>query len=159
METKRLATGDVAPPFTVQTLAGSTSLEQLLKEAVKGVIVYFYPKAGTPGCTTEACDFRDNLNSLKGAGYTVIGISPDPLDALERFKNKQDLNFRLGSDPDHQVMTEYGVWGKKTLYGRTFLGVIRSTFVVNKDGKIDLALYNVRAKGHVARLRRDLGLD
>ncbi len=155
----RLTVGEMAPEFKIPTLQGEVSLSELRADAKKGVIVYFYPKAGTPGCTKEACDFRDNLNSLKGAGYTVIGISPDSIASLERFTTKQDLNFLLGSDPDHQVMTQWGVWGEKKNYGRTFLGVIRSTFVVDPDGKIALAQYNVRATGHVARLRRDLGLD
>ncbi len=155
----RLEPGQQAPAFTVDTLDGEVSLSELLEECQKGVIVYFYPKAGTPGCTKEACDFRDSLNSLKSAGYLVIGISPDKLPALEKFADKQDLNFPLGSDPDHKVMTEYGTWGEKKNYGRTFLGVIRSTFVVDKDGKIQLANYNVKATGHVARLRKQLGLD
>lgn len=155
----RLAVGQKAPEFDVPTLQGNVSLSELLGGSKKGVIVYFYPKAGTPGCTKEACDFRDNLNSLKGAGYTVIGISPDSIASLERFAAKQDLNFLLGSDPEHQVMTQWGVWGEKKNYGRTFLGVMRSTFVVGPDGEIVLAQYNVRATGHVARLRRELGLD
>lgn len=158
-ENTKLSAGDTAPSFTIATLSGEITLKALLKEAAKGVIVYFYPKAGTPGCTKEACDFRDNLNSLKSAGYTVIGISPDSLKSLQKFTDKQDLNFLLGSDPDHQVMEEWGTWGTKKNYGRTFLGVIRSTFVVGKDGKIDLAQYNVKATGHVARLRRELGID
>lgn len=159
MTTTRLSVGEKAPTFTVETLDGKKSLDVMLQNADKGVIVYFYPRAGTPGCTTEACDFRDNLNSLKGAGYSVIGISPDSMSSLAKFKEKQDLNFTLGSDPDHIVMDQYGVWGEKKNYGRTFVGVIRSTFVVDKDRTIKLSAYNVRAKGHVARLRRDLGLD
>ncbi len=155
----KLQVGDVAPAFSVETPDGVVTLEELVKKSDKGVIVYFYPKAGTPGCTKEACDFRDNLNSLKGAGYSVIGISPDPVAALERFKTKQDLNFPLGSDVDHEVMTEWGVWGSKKNYGRIFTGVIRSTFLVNKEGDIALANYNVKATGHVARLRKELGLD
>lgn len=157
-QSNKLTVGQVAPEFTVETLDGSVSLAELVKEASKGVIVYFYPKAGTPGCTKEACDFRDNLNTLKSAGYQVIGISPDSIASLERFKAKQDLNFTLGSDPDHAIMTAWGTWGEKKNYGRTYLGVIRSTFVVDKEGKISLANYNVRATGHVARLRAALGL-
>ena len=157
-QSNKLTVGQVAPEFTVETLDGSVSLAELAKEASKGVIVYFYPKAGTPGCTKEACDFRDNLNTLKSAGYQVIGISPDSIASLERFKAKQDLNFTLGSDPDHAIMTAWGTWGEKKNYGRTYLGVIRSTFVVDKEGKISLANYNVRATGHVARLRAALGL-
>lgn len=157
-QSNKLIVGQVAPEFTVETLDGSVSLAELVKEASKGVIVYFYPKAGTPGCTKEACDFRDNLNTLKSAGYQVIGISPDSIASLERFKAKQDLNFTLGSDPDHAIMTPWGTWGEKKNYGRTYLGVIRSTFVVDKEGKISLANYNVRATGHVGRLRAELGL-
>lgn len=155
----RLQVGDTAPTFTIETTRGELSLSDLIKTADKGVIVYFYPKAGTPGCTREACDFRDNLNSLKGAGYSVIGISADSLTALDRFQDRQQLDFPLGSDPDHQVMTQWGTWGEKKNYGRTYLGIIRSTFVVNEDGKIVLAQYNVKATGHVARLRAALGLD
>ncbi len=132
------------------------SLAELISQADKGVIVYFYPKAGTPGCTREACDFRDNLGALKDEGYSVIGISPDSIASLEKFKQKQDLNFLLGSDPDHQVMTAWGTWGTKKNYGRTYQGVIRSTFMVDKQGKIALAMYNVRATGHVARLQAAL---
>ncbi len=155
----KLATGQVAPEFSIETLQGTKSLSELCSEADRGVIVYFYPKAGTPGCTKEACDFRDSSNSLKSAGYVVIGISPDSIASLEKFTNKQDLNFLLGSDPDHKVMEQWAVWGEKKNYGRTFMGVIRSTFVVSPKGNIDLALYNVKATGHVARLRRDLGID
>ncbi|WP_350258850.1 thioredoxin-dependent thiol peroxidase [Scrofimicrobium sp. R131] len=155
----KLTVGEPAPDFTLDTLSGPKSLQELREGADRGVIVYFYPKAGTPGCTTEACDFRDNLNSLKGAGYTVIGISPDPISALEKFTDKQNLNFLLASDPDHEVMTEWGVWGEKKNYGRTFLGVNRSTFVVDPDGTLTLAQYGVKATGHVARLRRELGID
>lgn len=155
----RLEVGQIAPQFTIETTQGVVSLDQLVQQAQNGVIVYFYPKAGTPGCSKQACDFRDNLNSLGGAGFTVIGISPDQIPALEKFAAKQSLNFFLGSDPDCAVMTDWGVWGEKKNYGRTFLGVIRSTFLVGQDGKIVLAQYNVKATGHVARLRRDLGLD
>lgn len=155
----KLTVGEPAPDFTLDTLSGPKSLQELREGADRGVIVYFYPKAGTPGCTTEACDFRDNLNSLKGAGYTVIGISPDPISALEKFTDKQNLNFLLASDPDHEVMTEWGVWGEKKNYGRTFLGVNRSTFVLDPDGTLKLAQYGVKATGHVARLRRELGID
>ncbi|TWS21775.1 peroxiredoxin, partial [Tsukamurella conjunctivitidis] len=134
-------------------------LSHLLADADKGVIVYFYPKASTPGCTTEACDFRDNLNTLRGAGYTVVGVSPDHLPALEHFTEKQGLNFPLASDPAHEVLERWGAWGEKKNYGRTYEGVIRSTVVLDPDGTVALAQYNVKATGHVARLRRDLGLD
>ena len=155
----KLQAGERAPEFTIQTLDGDVSLHELLEQSAKGVIVYFYPKAGTPGCTKEACDFRDSLGSLQSAGYTVIGISPDSLEALKKFGDKQSLSFLLGSDPDHKVMAEYGAWGQKMNYGKWLTRTIRSTFVVRKDGTLELALYNVKATGHVARLRRDLGLD
>ena len=154
-----LTVGQVAPDFTLETTQGPVTLSHLVAESQRGVIVYFYPKAGTPGCTKEACDFRDNLNSLKGAGYTVIGISGDKMASLEKFQAKQQLNFLLGSDPDHAIMTEWGVWGTKKNYGKTFLGIIRSTFVVGKDGRLEVVQYNVKATGHVARLRKTLGLD
>ncbi|WRS30141.1 peroxiredoxin [Actinomycetaceae bacterium MB13-C1-2] len=155
----KLGVGDTAPGFTILTTDGELSLDQMLASSDRGVIVYFYPKANTPGCTKEACDFRDNLNSLKGAGYSVIGISADSMSSLEKFKSNQELNFPLGSDPDHSVMLEYGTWGEKKNYGKVFTGIIRSTIVVGKDGKVELANYNVKATGHVARLRKELGVD
>lgn len=156
----QLTVGDQAPDFTLDGVPGGPySLSQLVKSAKKGVVVYFYPRANTPGCTTEACDFRDSLASLKGAGYEVVGISPDALTKLQGFADKYDLEFPLASDPDHQVMEAYGAWGEKENYGRVVTGVIRSTVVVDNEGAVALALYNVRAKGHVARLRRELGLD
>ena len=158
MTEEKLKAGELAPTFTIETLSGEVSSTALLEDAQKGLVVYFYPKAGTPGCTTEACDFRDNLNSLKSAGYTVIGISTDSLAALKRFQDKQHLNFLLGSDPDHLVADQFHAWGKKIAFGKINIGMIRSTFVINKDGRLALAQYNVRAKGHVARLRDQLGL-
>lgn len=151
--------GDTAPGFTIPTTDGELSLDQLITSSDKGVIVYFYPKANTPGCTKEACDFRDNLNSLKGAGYSVIGISADSMSSLEKFKSKQELNFPLGSDPEHAVMLEYGTWGEKKNYGKVFTGIIRSTFVIGRGGRVEVANYNVKATGHVARLRKELGID
>jgi len=123
------------------------------------VVVYFYPKASTPGCTTEACDFRDNLASLASHGYTVVGISPDKPAALEKFTSEQELNFPLLSDPDHEIAEAYGAWGEKKNYGKVSVGLIRSTIVIDEDGTVVAAQYNVRAKGHVAKLRRDLGID
>ncbi|MFZ1381249.1 MAG: peroxiredoxin [Scrofimicrobium sp.] len=155
----KLEVGETAPEFVIETTDGELSLEELLASSGRGVIVYFYPKANTPGCTKEACDFRDNLNSLKGAGYSVIGISADPMSSLGKFKSTQELNFPLGTDPDHRVMLEYGTWGEKKNYGKVFLGIIRSTFVVGKDRKLELVNYNVKATGHVARLRKELGID
>ena len=120
------------------------------------MIVYFYPAAMTPGCTKEACDFRDSLASLNSAGITVLGISPDQPAKLAKFRDKEGLTFPLLSDVDREVLTAYGAYGEKQMYGKTVTGVIRSTFVVGPDGNIEQALYNVRAKGHVAKLRKDL---
>lgn len=155
----RLEVGQIAPEFTVETIQGNVTLRQLLDQAERGVIVYFYPKAGTPGCTKEACDFQESLASLTSAGYTVLGISPDKISSLEKFADKQELKFFLGSDPGHQIMISWGTWGEKKNYGKIFEGVIRSTFVVGGDGKLILAQYNVKATGHVARLRKELGID
>ena len=155
----RLEAGDQAPDFTLPTTEGDVSLHDLVEQSDKGVVVYFYPRASTPGCTTEACDFRDNLNSLRGAGYTVVGVSPDKIPALEKFRDKQMFNFPLASDVDRDVMTAWGAYGPKMNYGKAIKGVIRSTVVVGKDGRVVLPLYNVKAKGHVARLRKELGID
>lgn len=156
----RLVGGDQAPNATIMTVPdGQVNVLELAAATTRGLVVYFYPRANTPGCTTQACDFRDSLASLKGAGYDVLGVSPDSIERLQGFADKQGLEFRLGSDPDHDMMEAWGAWGEKMLYGRTSLGVVRSTVVVNPDGTVALALYNVRAKGHVARLRRELGID
>ena len=155
----QLEIGAKAPEFTAESTQGLISLPELLAGSEKGVIVYFYPKASTPGCTTQACDFRDNLNTMKAAGYTVVGVSADPIPALEKFTQKQGLNFPLISDPEHAILEPWGAWGEKKNYGRIFTGIIRSTIVVGKDGTVALAQYNVKTTGHVARLCRDLGLD
>jgi thioredoxin-dependent peroxiredoxin len=155
--TERLAVGDTAPEFSLPTSDGSSF--DLSAHRGKHVIVYFYPAAMTPGCTTEACDFRDNIASLQGAGYEVVGVSPDKPQKLAEFAERDGLTFPLASDPDHTVLSEYGAWGEKQNYGKTVTGVIRSTVVVDPDGKVQHAAYNVQAKGHVAKLRRDLGLD
>jgi thioredoxin-dependent peroxiredoxin len=153
----RLEVGDTAPAFTLDDQDGSpVSLSDF---AGKKTIVYFYPAASTPGCTTEACDFRDNINSLKSAGYQVLGVSKDNLADLKTFQAEQGLNFPLLSDPDLTVHNEYGSYGEKSLYGKTVVGTIRSTFVVDENGKVQLPLYNVKATGHVASLRKKLGLD
>jgi len=133
----------------------------MTSESLRGsrVVLYVYPAASTPGCTTEACDFRDNLASLQAAGYSVVGLSPDPPDKLAAFRDEEGLTFPLLSDPDKNVLRAYGAYGEKTLYGRTTEGVLRSTFVIDPDGRVEKAMYNVKATGHVARLRRDLGLD
>lgn len=154
-----LAVGDVAPDFTLPTAGdGEVSLAGLLADAEAGVIIYFYPAAGTPGCTTQACDFKDSNASLERAGYAVVGISPDTVAKLDAFVEREGLPFVLASDPDKDVLEAYGAWGEKKLYGKTVVGVIRSTFVVDPQGRIALAQYNVRATGHVAKLKRDLAL-
>jgi len=153
----RLSPGDPAPDFTLPADDGDeVSLADLRG---KKVIVYFYPAAMTPGCTTQACDFTDSLESLRGAGYEVLGISPDAPAKLARFREKDGLTIRLLSDADKSVMTAYGAFGEKKLYGKVVNGVIRSTFVVDEEGRIELAQYNVKATGHVAKLRRDLALS
>jgi peroxiredoxin Q/BCP len=155
----RLAPGDTAPDFTLLSDEGiEVSLAGLLGEGRK-VIVYFYPAAMTPGCTKQACDFTDSLDSLKGAGYEVLGISPDQPEKLAKFRERDHLSLTLLSDPAKETLGAYGAFGEKKLYGKTVQGVIRSTFVVDEQGKVDLAQYNVKATGHVAKLRRDLGLD
>lgn len=154
-----LETGCKAPDFTAETTQGTLSLSDLLASSKRGVIIYFYPKASTPGCTKQACDFRDSLASLTGSGYSVIGVSADSMAALERFAEKQSLTFPLASDPDHEILGAYGAWGEKKNYGRTYVGIIRSTVVVDPDGTVALAQYNVKATGHVGRLRKILGVD
>jgi thioredoxin-dependent peroxiredoxin len=158
--TETLAAGVTAPDFDLPAAGGGrVSLAELRARADRGVVVYFYPAASTPGCTTQACDFRDSLASLRGAGYEVVGVSPDPVPALDRFVEEQGLTFPLASDEDRGVLQAYGAWGEKTRYGRTTTGVLRSTVVVDPEGTVVLAQRNVTAKGHVARLRRELGVD
>lgn len=153
----RLEVGQTAPAFTLDDQDGTpVSLSDFAGDKV---IVYFYPAASTPGCTTEACDFRDNINSLKSAGYTVLGVSKDAAPALKKFQSEQGLNFPLLSDPDLAVHNAYGAYGEKSLYGKTVTGTIRSTFAVDETGAITLPLYNVKATGHVASLRKKLGID
>ena len=154
---ERLVPGDQAPAFT---LPDSTGRNVTLDPADgRSTIVYFYPAASTPGCTKQACDFRDSLSSLQAAGYDVLGISPDPVAKLAKFADTEALTFPLLSDADHAVAEAYGAWGEKKNYGKTYQGLIRSTIVVGPDGKVTVAQYNVRATGHVAKLRRDLGLE
>ena len=155
MTDKRLAPGDPAPEFTLPDADGQPV--SLSSYRGQRVIVYFYPAAMTPGCTTEACDFRDSLADLNDAGLAVLGISPDPPAKLAKFRDRDSLTFPLLSDPDHAVLEAYGAYGEKKLYGKTTVGVIRSTFVVGADGKIEQAMYGVKATGHVARLRAEIG--
>ncbi|WP_037358536.1 thioredoxin-dependent thiol peroxidase [Amycolatopsis orientalis] len=156
MTDQRLAVGDEAPEFTLPDSTGkNVSLSDFRGQAV---VVYFYPAAGTPGCTKQACDFRDNLAELNDAGYQVLGISPDKPEKLAKFVEAEKLTFPLLSDVDKTVLTEWGAFGEKKNYGRIVQGVIRSTFVVDAEGKIAKAAYNVRATGHVAKLIRDLGI-
>ncbi|MGW6423951.1 thioredoxin-dependent thiol peroxidase [Nocardia sp. NPDC055053] len=152
----RLSPGDTAPDFTLPDADGKDV--SLSDYRGRKVIVYFYPAASTPGCTKQACDFRDNLAELGGAGLDVIGISPDKPAKLAKFRDAEGLNFPLLSDPERQVLEEWGAFGEKMMYGKTVTGVIRSTFLVDEQGKIELAQYNVRATGHVAKLRRDLSV-
>ena len=156
MTQNRLAQGDTAPDFTAATDSGSFALSD---RRGKHVILYFYPAAMTPGCTTQACDFRDSLDALNAAGYDVVGISKDSPQKLAEFREKEGLTFTLVSDEDRSVQNLYGAWGLKKLYGKEVEGSIRSTVVVGPDGTVELAQYNVKATGHVAKLRRDLGLD
>ncbi|HEY8729137.1 MAG TPA: thioredoxin-dependent thiol peroxidase [Acidothermaceae bacterium] len=155
-DSTRLATGDDAPVFTLPDADGSPVSLQDFRG--RRVVVYFYPEAMTSGCTTQACDFRDNLSSLNSAGVSVIGISPDPVAKLAQFREREHLTFPLLSDVDRATLLAYGAYGEKKLYGRTVVGVIRSTFVVGPDGKVEVAQYNVKATGHVAKLRKDLHL-
>ncbi len=152
----RLQPGDRAPDFTLPDADGRpVSLADL---RWRKVVVYFYPAASTPGCTAQACDFRDELTEFEGAGFAVVGVSPDPPAKLARFRDAERLTFPLLSDPDSQVLTAYGAYGEKSLYGKTVTGVIRSTVVVDEDGTVLQASYGVRAKGHVAGLKKQLGL-
>ncbi len=153
----QLQVGQTAPDFTLPAADGTTlSLSDLRGQHV---VVYFYPAAMTPGCTKQACDFRDNLAELNGAGLDVVGVSPDEPAKLAKFRDAEGLTFPLLSDPDKAVLTAWGAYGEKQLYGKTVTGVIRSTFVIDADGTVEKALYNVKATGHVAKLRRDLGID
>jgi peroxiredoxin Q/BCP len=156
MTTTRLQPGEPAPTFELPDADGK--LVSLADFRGRRVIIYFYPAAMTPGCTTQAGDFRDNLSDLDGQGVAVIGISPDPIARLAQFRDEQTLNFPLLSDADKSVMDAYGVYGEKQLYGRTVIGVIRSTFVVDTQGQIEKAMYNVKATGHVKKLRGELAI-
>src|SRR5690625_3242647 len=155
-QTTRLEPGDNAPASSLPDAAGNTV--SLADYRGRRVAVYFYPAASTPGCTKQACDFRDNLRDLNEAGLDVVGISPDKPAKLTKFRDAEGLTFPLLSDPERTVLSAWGADGEKKMYGKTVQGVIRSTFVVDEDGKIAVAQYNVRATGHVAKLRRDLSV-
>ncbi|MDP9318945.1 MAG: thioredoxin-dependent thiol peroxidase [Actinomycetota bacterium] len=152
----RLEPGDTPPDFTLLDDSGNTvSLHDFLG---RKVVLYVYPAAMTPGCTTQAYDFRDSLDSLAAAGYAVLGLSPDKPEKLAKFRERDGLTFPLLSDPEKSVLEAYGAYGEKKLYGKTVVGVIRSTFVIGEDGTVERAMYNVKATGHVAKLCRDLGV-
>ncbi|MFI9831993.1 thioredoxin-dependent thiol peroxidase [Streptomyces sp. NPDC051913] len=153
---ERLQPGDVAPAFTLPDADGTDV--SLADHKGRKVIVYFYPAALTPGCTKQACDFTDNLELLAGAGYDVIGISPDAPEKLAKFRDKENLRITLLADPEKTVTEAYAAYGEKKNYGKTYMGVIRSTIVVDEEGKVERALYNVRATGHVAKIIKDLGI-
>ncbi|WP_285725195.1 thioredoxin-dependent thiol peroxidase [Psychromicrobium xiongbiense] len=157
MTQHRLSPGDQAPEFSLLDARGTTV--SLREFRGRKVILYFYPAASTPACTTQACNFRDNLGVFSAAGYAVIGLSPDSAEDVARFAREEDLTFPLLADPGHLTALAYGTWGEKKNYGRIYQGLIRSTFVLDEQGVIVLAQYNVRATGHVAKLRRDLKLD
>lgn len=155
-EISKLETGQTAPEFKLTNDQGkAVSLSEFKGQKV---ILFFFPAALTPGCTKEACDFNDSLNSFKSAGYTVIGISPDSVDKLAKFRAKESLNYELLSDEDKEVHKLYGAFGEKSLYGRLYKGVLRSTFALDEAGVISLAGYNVKATGHVAKIKKELGL-
>jgi thioredoxin-dependent peroxiredoxin len=158
MTDDRLAPGDLAPDFTLPDADGNLVSLSALRSSGQQVIIYFYPAAMTPGCTKQACDFRDSRSDLSGAGFTVVGISPDAPAKLAKFRDKEGLTFPLLSDQSREVLRAYGAFGQKMMYGKTTVGVIRSTFVVGADGKIEQAYYGVKATGHVARLRKDLSI-
>ena len=154
--TPRLEVGAKAPAFSLSDADGNTV--KLSDFKGRKVIVYFYPAASTPGCTKQACDFRDSLSELNEAGLDVIGISPDKPEKLAKFRDNEGLTFPLLSDPNREVLTAWGAFGEKSMYGKTVQGVIRSTFVVDEKGNIEVAQYNVKATGHVAKLRRDISV-
>ena len=152
----RLEAGELAPDFTLSDQNG----RRVTLSALRGrkVVLYFYGEAGTPACTAQACDFEESLGTLESAGYSVVGVSRDQLPAIQKMATDKGLTFPLLSDPDRQVHAPYGTFGEKKLYGKVVHGVIRATFVLDEQGRITLPLYNIKATGHVAMLRRKLGL-
>jgi peroxiredoxin Q/BCP len=156
--TPRLAPGDPAPAFALPDADGNLVSLDSLRSGGRRVVVYFYPAASTPGCTKQACGFRDSLDSWSGAGYAVVGISPDKPEKLARFREVEGLTFPLLSDPSRSVLEAYGAYGEKQMYGKTVTGVIRSTFVISPGGVVEKAMYGVKATGHVEKLRKELGV-
>jgi len=150
----RLEPGDQIPPFSVRDHAGDPVTDGDLRG--QATIIYFYPAAFTPGCTTEACDFRDQSSGLSGAGYRIVGVSPDTVEEIAKFRDEYSLGFDLLADPDHEMAEAFGAWGIKTNYGREYEGLIRSTFVVDEDGTLRSAHYNVKATGHAERIARSV---
>ena len=155
--TTRLSPGDLAPDFTLNDPDGTPVSLQDFRG--RKVVLYAYPAASTPGCTTQACDFRDNIASLQGAGFQVLGLSPDSEADQRAFRDEYHVPYPLLCDPSRETLVAYGAYGEKQSYGKTVVGVIRSTFVIDEQGLIEQAQYSVKATGHVAKLRRDLGLD
>ena len=153
-ENPKLKVGDTAPAFKAESDDSGTVNSKDLKG--KKWILYFYPKDMTPGCTTQACDFNDSMESFSARGYEVFGVSPDSVESHEKFREKHELSFTLLADPDHELAEAYGVWREKTNYGKTYTGIVRSTFFVGEDGKIETIYDNVRAKGHVAKIIREM---
>lgn len=152
----KLSPGDTAPDFTLTDSFGTA--HTLREYRGRRLILYFYPAASTPACTDQACEFRDSLGSLAAAGYTVLGVSKDEQDALATFREEERLSFPLLSDASLAVHKKYGAWGEKSLYGKPYVGTLRSTFVIDEKGEIEQVLYNVKAKGHVAMMRKRLGI-
>ena len=153
-----LKEGQKAPDFCLKGLDPEGKEGEFCLKDFRGekLILYFYPKDDTPGCTTEACDFRDNLTALGSLGIKVVGVSPDSIDSHRKFREKYKLNFTLLSDPDHSVATKYGAYGEKKMYGKTKMGIIRSTFLIDEEGRLQKAWYNVKAKGHVEKILKEL---
>jgi peroxiredoxin Q/BCP len=153
-----LKEGEKAPDFCLTGIDEKGEEREFCLKDFRGkkLILYFYPKDNTPGCTVEACDFRDNLNLLAERGYTVVGVSPDSINSHRKFKEKYGLNFPLLSDPDKKVAEAYGAYGEKKMYGKVTKGIIRSTFLIDEEGRIKKAWYNVKAKGHVEKIIREL---
>ena len=153
-----LKEGDKAPDFCLKGIDEKGEEREFCLKDFRGekLILYFYPKDDTPGCTTEACDFRDNLSQLNSIGIRVVGVSPDSVNSHKKFKEKYNLNFTLLSDPDHSVASAYGAYGEKKMYGKTKMGIIRSTFLIDEEGRLQKAWYNVKAKGHVEKILKEL---